>query len=411
MAGVSGLFIVLAADVADYSSLIRADEKGTRERLKVYRDQLVDPKVREHCGRIVRTAGGNLVAEFSAPTAAVHCAVELQRGIIAHNAGIAPNQRIAFRVGVNIGEATSPSDNLVLRAVAALPDDQLARLIKPGSENCGERESAAMNAAALAEPGGICISEAVLEAIRDRLRYTFADIGKHEISLRASPVRCYGMSAESVASRPRAGWGLRRAALAASVVGTACVWTMALWAWIDANPSRAPIPAPASAEMHASGMEPAVTAADPAAHERSVPETPVLSSTAADSGSPASSDLQPSPSSNADGGTPAPLPPRPTASDQGGAIIRGRQSPPALQTMSDSDAVVVRGKQPPSALQTIPDRAAAAVQGNQAPSSTPQALGDGGTDVVRGNRAPSRASFSIVALPFDHPASGRPDQE
>ncbi|MBV9203113.1 MAG: adenylate/guanylate cyclase domain-containing protein [Alphaproteobacteria bacterium] len=156
MAVVDGLFVVLAADVVDYSRLIREDKEGTLERLKAHRDQLLHPKVRENCGRIVRVAGGSLLAEFTDPTAAVQCAVELQRGMIARNAGTAPNRRIAYRVSVNIGETTSPSDDLVLRAVAALPVDQLARLIKPGSEDCGERGSAAMRTAELAEPGGIC---------------------------------------------------------------------------------------------------------------------------------------------------------------------------------------------------------------------------------------------------------------
>lgn len=416
MAVAGGLFVMLAADVADYSNLIRADEEGTRKRLKACRGQLVDPKVREHCGRIVRATDGGLLAEFAEPTAAVQCAVELQRGMIARNAGTAPYQRIAFRVGVSIVAAASPRDDLVLRAVAALPDDQLARLIKPGSENCGERGSTAMRAAALAEPGGISISDAVFEAIRDRLRYTFTDIGKYEIDPRAPPVRCYAMSAASVASRPGpgwglTGWGLRRAALAASVALTAGVWTVAMWAWLGANPSPAPIPAPATGETQASRTEPVAAAADPVAGERSASETPIASSPAAEGGSPASSALQSLSPSNANLDIPAPSPPRPAAFDVGGAVVRGTQSPPAVQPMSDGGTVVVRGRQPPSELQTTPDTGAAVVRGNHASSSAQQVLGDGATDVVRGNRAPSGASYSIVALPFEHAPASRPDQE
>ncbi|MBV9816702.1 MAG: hypothetical protein JO229_13255, partial [Alphaproteobacteria bacterium] len=398
-------------DVVDYSRLIREDKEGTLERLKAHRDQLLHPKVRENCGRIVRVAGGSLLAEFTDPTAAVQCAVELQRGMIARNAGTAPNRRIAYRVSVNIGETTSPSDDLVLRAVAALPVDQLARLIKPGSEDCGERGSAAMRTAELAEPGGICITEAVFKAVRDRLRYPFADIGKHEISFRAPPVRCYAMSAASVASRPRASWGLRRPALAASVAATAGVWAVALWAWLGANPSPSPIPAPATAEMHASRIEPVATAAHPVAREPSTPETPVVSSAAPDGGSPASSELQPSPPSNADAGAPAPSPPQPTVVGLGKALVRGNPLPAQLQATPDSGTVVVRGNKPPSALQTVSDSGVAVVRGHQASSSTRQAVVDGATEVVRGNRAPSGPSFSTVALPFDHPPSSHPDQE
>ena len=180
MGAVGGLFVVLAADVPDYSSLIREDEEGTIERLKANRHQLVDPKIGEHGGRIVRANAGSLLIQFADPTAAVQCAVELQRGLIERNAGAAPERRIAFRIGIASGDAT-PRDDLVLRAVAALPADQLARLIKPGRESRADPGTLATRVAALAEPGGICISEAVRKAIRDR-PYTFADIGKHEIN-------------------------------------------------------------------------------------------------------------------------------------------------------------------------------------------------------------------------------------
>src|SRR5499427_3224273 len=105
MAAVRGLIVILAADVAGYASLVGADEEGTLERLKEHRQDLVNPKVEEHRGRIVRATGGRLLVEFASPAEAVRCAVDLQRGMIDRNRGIAPERRIAFRVGINIGAA------------------------------------------------------------------------------------------------------------------------------------------------------------------------------------------------------------------------------------------------------------------------------------------------------------------
>jgi hypothetical protein len=307
---------------------------------------------------------------------------------------------------------------LVLRAVAALPADQLARLIKPGSESHGEPGNLAMRVAALAEPGGICMSAAVWEAIRDRLPYTFADIGSQEIRIGAPPVRCYAMSAGAVATRPRPiapsptrlryanlSRGLRRAALAASVAGTVGVWGVALWAWLGANSPPPPTPAPVAADTQATREEPVAVA-----HERSAPEAPVLSSTAPDAGGRAPSELQPPLASDTNADVHQSSPPPPTVFDIGRAVVRGKQPLSSSPEASDSGTVVVRGKQPPSAVQTIADSGAAVVRGHQA-SSTPQAPVDGATDVVRGNRAPSGPSFSIVALPFERPPASPPDQE
>jgi len=367
------------------------------------------------------SAAGSPVSDIADPTAAVQCAVELQRGRIERNAGAAPERRIAFRIGIASGDAT-PRDDLVLRAVAALPADQLARLIKPGRESRADPGTLATRVAALAEPGGICISEAVRNAIRDRPSYTFADIGKHEISTAAPPIRCYAMSAASVATthRPIApsptrlrhanlSWGLRKAALAASVAVTVSVWAVALWAWLGANSPPPPTPAPVAADTQATRTEPLASVAQPVARERSTPETPLVSSTEADSGSRATSDLQPPLASDTDG-VHRSSPPQPTVFDIGRAVVRGKQPLSATPETSDSGSVVVRGKQPPSAMHTIADSGAAVVRGHQA-SSTPQAPVDGGTDVVRGNRAPSGSSFSIVALPFERPPASPPDQE
>jgi class 3 adenylate cyclase len=422
MAAVRGLIVMLAADVADYSSLIGADEEGTFKRLKAHRQELVDPKVEEHCGRIIWATGGGLFVEFSSPAEAARCAVDLQRGMIDRNLGTAPDRRIVFRVGINIGAAATFGDDLVSRAIAALPIDQLASLIKPGSESFGEAGNIAMRIAGLADPAGICISEAVRDAIRDQLPFSFGDIGKHDIGIRAAPVRCYGMSADTVASRtpsvapnsmwfrdPSSNWTMRKAALVASVAGTVGVWAVALWAWLGANLSPVPIPTLATAERQDSRTQPVSRVPDRSADEPSVPSPPLASSMAAGTDTQAPLGKQPSLASNTDSSIPQSSP-QPTLLEMGVAVVVGKQAPSAVQTMPDNGPVVVKGNQAPSARQITPDSSTPVVKGNHAPSSL-QAAANAGTDVLRGTRSPSGPSFSIVALPFEHPPSTHPEQE
>jgi class 3 adenylate cyclase/tetratricopeptide (TPR) repeat protein len=203
MAAVGRLVVILAADVVGYARLIEAGEESTLKRLEARRQQLVYPKVEEHNGRIVRATGGSLIVEFANPTEAVRCAVEVQRGMIDRNIGAAPDRRIAFRIGINIGDVTPTGDDLVSRAVAALPTERLMTLVKPGTEIYGDSGKIAVRIAALAEPGGICISGAVSDAIRDQLPSAFEDLGKQNLDIGAGPVHCFAMRAGSVAAGPR----------------------------------------------------------------------------------------------------------------------------------------------------------------------------------------------------------------
>jgi len=186
MAATGRPIVMLAAEVVGYSRLIRADEKGTLEQLETHRDQFVYPKITEHSGRIVRATGDCLLVEFESPIDAVQCAVELQRGMVDRNLRTLPDQRITFRFGVSADQVTANGNDLVSRAVAALPGNILATLIKPGTEFYRERGNLAVRLAGLAEPAGICISDAVQDAIRDRLPYMFADIGKQNLGNRRS---------------------------------------------------------------------------------------------------------------------------------------------------------------------------------------------------------------------------------
>src|SRR6266853_1243298 len=106
------LAAILAADVAGYSRLMGADEEGTLARLKAHRRELVDPKIKEHRGRIVKTTGDGMLVEFPSVVDAVRCAVEMQRGMVDRNAEIPEDQRITFRIGVNLGDIIVDGDDI-----------------------------------------------------------------------------------------------------------------------------------------------------------------------------------------------------------------------------------------------------------------------------------------------------------
>jgi adenylate cyclase len=173
------LAAILAADVAAYSRLMGAEEEGTLARLKAHRRHVVDPKIREHNGRIVKTTGDGLLVEFPSVVDAVRCAVDVQRAMLDRNAEIPDDRRIAFRVGINLGD-----------------------VIIEGSDIFGDGVNIAARLEALAEPGGICVSRVVRDQIRDKLPYPFEDMGEQRVKNIARPVRTYAMAATGVASLP-----------------------------------------------------------------------------------------------------------------------------------------------------------------------------------------------------------------
>ncbi len=164
------LAAILAADVAGYSRLMGADEEGTLQRLRAHRRELVDPKIREHHGRIVKTTGDGMLVEFSSVVDAVRCAVEIQRAMVDRNAGIAEDKRITFRIGVNLGDVIIDGDDIY-----------------------GDGVNIAARLEALAEPGGICISRTVRDHIGDRLAYAFDDMGEQSVKNIAQPVHAYAI--------------------------------------------------------------------------------------------------------------------------------------------------------------------------------------------------------------------------
>jgi TolB-like protein/class 3 adenylate cyclase len=176
------LAAILAADVAGYSRLMGVDEEGTHERLKAHLRNLVDPKIKEHHGRIVKNTGDGLLAEFPSAVNAVRCAAEIQCAMIDQNAGIAEDKHIRFRVGVHLGD------------VIVEPEDIF-----------GDDVNIASRLEALAEPGAIAISRAVRDRIGERLPYSFEDIGEQSVKNIAHPVHIYRIRLEGEAKARSAG--------------------------------------------------------------------------------------------------------------------------------------------------------------------------------------------------------------
>src|SRR5438270_236877 len=158
------LAAVVAADIAGYSRLMGADEEGTLAQLKACRRDLIDPGIARRRGRIVKTTGDGMLIEFSSPVEAVRWAVDTQHGMIERNADVPDNQRIRFRVGINLGDV--------------IVDDR---------DLYGDAVNIAARLEALAEPGGICISRPVREQIRDRLDLPFKDSGEQSVKNIARP--------------------------------------------------------------------------------------------------------------------------------------------------------------------------------------------------------------------------------
>src|SRR5499433_534835 len=179
MPTVRRLAAILVADVVGYSRLMGTDEEGTLERLKGARRELVDPKIKEHRGRIVKTTGDGLLAEFPSVVDAVRCAVEVQRAMLDRNAETPKDGRITFRIGINLGD-----------------------IIVDGDDIYGDGVNIAARLEALAEPGGICISRVVRDQIRDKLPYPFEDGGEQNVKNIARPVRIYVLRPEAIADLP-----------------------------------------------------------------------------------------------------------------------------------------------------------------------------------------------------------------
>jgi adenylate cyclase len=173
MASTRRLTAILAADVAGYSRLMGTDEEGTHERLKGHLRELVEPKIAEHRGRIVKNTGDGFLAEFASVVGAVRCAVEIQRGMADREPVVPGERRIRFRIGINLGDMIAEEHDIF-----------------------GDGVNVAARLEALAEPGGICISRIVRDQIRDKLPFAFEDMGEQQVKNIARPVRVFALRPE-----------------------------------------------------------------------------------------------------------------------------------------------------------------------------------------------------------------------
>jgi len=180
------LTAILAADVAGYSRLTGMDEEGTHLQLKEHLRILVEPKIAEHRGRVVKNTGDGMLAEFVSVVDAMRCAVDLQRGMAERNADVPREKRIEFRIGINVGDIIIDSGDIF-----------------------GDGVNVAARLESIAEPGGICISGAAYEQVRDKVPFAFTDKGEQSVKNIAHPVHVYALSAggDAVsAGSPQACW-------------------------------------------------------------------------------------------------------------------------------------------------------------------------------------------------------------
>jgi adenylate cyclase len=183
------LAAILAADVAGYSRLMGTDEEGTLARLKALRKTLVDPKIVEHRGRIVKTTGDGMLIEFASAVDAARCAFEIQRGMAGQNTAVPQQVRIEFRFGIHVGD-----------------------IIIDDNDIFGDGVNIAARLEGIAEPGGVCISDDARRQIRGKVDIPLEDIGSQALKNIAEPMRVWRMriSAEVVSASPSASFEPRQ---------------------------------------------------------------------------------------------------------------------------------------------------------------------------------------------------------
>jgi adenylate cyclase len=179
MASSRRLAAIFVADAVGYSRLMGMDEEGTHARVTAHIREVFGPKIEQHSGRIVKSTGDGVLAEFPSVVEAVLCAVEAQVAMARRNAGVAEDRRVAFRIGINVGD------------VIVEPEDIF-----------GDGVNIAARLEGLAEPNGVCISRAVHEQVRDKLPYRFDDLGAQTVKNIARPVRAFALRPAEIAQIP-----------------------------------------------------------------------------------------------------------------------------------------------------------------------------------------------------------------
>ena len=165
------LAAILVADVVGYSRLAGADEDRTLARLRGLRSDLIDPAIAAHHGRIVKRTGDGSLIEFRSVVDAVRCAIEVQNGMVERNAGLPPERRIEFRVGIHLGDVVEESDGDLM----------------------GDGVNIAARLEGICEPGAICLSEDAYRQVKGRLDLAVSDLGPTQLKNIAEPIRVYSL--------------------------------------------------------------------------------------------------------------------------------------------------------------------------------------------------------------------------
>ena len=165
---------ILVSDVVGYSRLTAVDEERTLARLRTLRSDLVDPIIAVHHGRVVKRAGDGAIVEFRSVIDAVRCAIEVQSGMVERNAGLPPERRIEFRIGIHLGDVVEESDGDLM----------------------GDGVNIAARLEGICEVGGVCISEDAYRQVRDKIKEQFVDLGEQALRNIARPMRAYRVASD-----------------------------------------------------------------------------------------------------------------------------------------------------------------------------------------------------------------------
>ena len=186
------LAAILVADVVGYAKLAGADEERTLARLRGLRSDLIDPAIAAHHGRIVKRTGDGSIVEFRSVVDAVRCAIEVQSGLVERNAGLLPDRRIEFRVGIHLGDVVEEEDGDLM----------------------GDGVNIAARLEGIAKPGAICLSEDAYRQVRGRFEIAVSDLGQTQLKNIAEPIRVYSLDVGARAKRATFLQRLPNAALA-----------------------------------------------------------------------------------------------------------------------------------------------------------------------------------------------------
>ena len=171
MAETRKIAAILVADVVGYSRLAGADEEGTLARLRALRSDLIDPAIAAHHGRVVKRTGDGSLIEFRSVVDAVRCAIEVQNGMVERNAGVPPERRIEFRIGIHLGDVVEEADGDLM----------------------GDGVNIAARLEGIAKPGAICLSEDAYRQVKGRLDLAVIDLGPTQLKNIAEPIRVYSL--------------------------------------------------------------------------------------------------------------------------------------------------------------------------------------------------------------------------